>query len=615
MDGEQERIVYEFGAFRIDARQRLLRDDNDAAVQLAPRAFEMLLYFVEHSGCLIEKSALMQAIWPNVIVEDNNLSQHISTLRRKLGDGEGQRYIVTVPGRGYRFVAEVRKTAPAATQLEPLPHAPRTSVAVLPFANLTGEPDKEYFSDGMAEELIHMLTRVPGLKVSARTSSFAYKGRNTDVRQIARDLNVQAVIEGSVRSAGERIRVTVQLVDGQSGYHAWSKSFDRELVDLFKLQDEIASAIAQAMQPDSASGLSALARTQSTHDLAAYSAYLQASSVFSRQTAPNSQRAIELLRQATSLDRGFVRAYSLLAFVHVLAFVRAYRSVEALREAQLAAEQALALDGRSTEASAVLGLVHTTFGHWCEAEDYFQAAFARGTEDSMTYRARMQNLIATGRLRDAIQVSERACELAPAEAQNAMTAAVALGLVERDEEALRWTSMAVDLGLPEHTPPIPNIRTQAARRHGSYGEAVEQVLLLLPADIRGAGADVLVTRIHDAIANRGQRSAGIAALQELHRITGDKPVAGTMMNFLVLWATLLGSFDTAFDLANRMIDRFEQEGAIRGTLGPLWLPEMLPFRRDPRFQGIVRRLGFMEYWTKHGLPDGCELRGGELVWH
>ena len=189
--------------FRLDpSRQQLTC--SGSLVPLKARAFDLLVYFAEHAGELIDKAAVMRAVWPNVVVEENNLSQHLSVLRHALGEGRhGRQFIVTVPRRGFRFVAEVRQvngskspaTGTAAATVQPGP-----SVAVLPFANLSGEPEKEYFGDGMADQLIHLLSRVEGLKVPARTSSFAYKGKHLHVRDIARDLGVAAVLEGSVRS-------------------------------------------------------------------------------------------------------------------------------------------------------------------------------------------------------------------------------------------------------------------------------------------------------------------------------------------------------------------------------------------------------------------------------
>jgi DNA-binding winged helix-turn-helix (wHTH) protein len=182
------KMFYEFSEFRLDIQQRLLSAGADGRpIPLPPKAFETLLYFVERRGELLDKSTLMKAVWPNVIGEENSLNQNISVIRRALGESPSQhRFIVTEPGRGYRFVADVRVVSHAGHSEPAAPTtAQRKSIAVLPFANLTGDPSKEYFGDGMSEELLHRLARIPGLKVPSRTSSFAYKGRNMDVRQIA----------------------------------------------------------------------------------------------------------------------------------------------------------------------------------------------------------------------------------------------------------------------------------------------------------------------------------------------------------------------------------------------------------------------------------------------
>ena len=260
------RIAYEFDQFHVDPVQRLLRSRVDGKpVTLTSKVFETLLYLVEQRGELLEKATLMKAIWPNIVVEENNLNQNISALRRALGEESGgasflrdrTRPRLSIRSRGAHaddpsaHSAQQQPATEASAALstsQPKTPTPRSSIAVLPFANLTREPEKEYFSEGLAEELIHLLARVPGLKVPARTSSFAYKGRNVDIRQIARDLEVGAVLEGSVRSAGERIRVTAQLVDAQTGYHIWSETYDRNFGDLFQLQDELAGAVVQALK-------------------------------------------------------------------------------------------------------------------------------------------------------------------------------------------------------------------------------------------------------------------------------------------------------------------------------------------------------------------------------
>ena len=320
------KIQYEFNDFRVDPQQRLLLSGAERRpIPLAPKVFDTLLYFVERCGELLDKSTLMKAIWPNVVVEENSLNQNISALRRVLGESPGQhRFIVTEPGRGYRFVADVRTVTATTATRDPAPSetwrsmeadaAPgtssaRTSIAVLPFANLTGDPGKEYFSDGMAEELIHTLARIPGLRVPARTSSFAYKGRNTDVRQIARDLQVGAVLEGSVRSAGERIRVTAQLIDAESGYHLWSHNYDRNFEDIFELQDALAGEIVGALRESIGGDMGmTLGPITPTRDVDAYHLYLQALYI-TGQPSFQISKGVEMLQRAIARDPRFAGAY------------------------------------------------------------------------------------------------------------------------------------------------------------------------------------------------------------------------------------------------------------------------------------------------------------------
>ena len=197
---------------------------------------------------------------------------------------------------------------------------PRDSIAVMPFANLSGDPAKDYFSDGMSEELLNLLTRVPGLKVASRTSSFAYKDREVDVRQIGRELGVSAVLEGSVRQASDQVRITAQLIDAESGFHLWSETYDRKLADVFQVQDEIAKAIVDKLKIELAPADQQLAQRQKapTQNVEAYELYLQGRAIWKRRGAENLKRAIELYQAAIGKDPAFARAHAALASAYVV---------------------------------------------------------------------------------------------------------------------------------------------------------------------------------------------------------------------------------------------------------------------------------------------------------
>src|SRR5262245_27443340 len=247
--------MFQFEGYTLDIARNSLRA-SDREIALRRKTFELLRYLVENPDRLVTKEELLKAIWPNVVVTDESLTQCVSEVRHAIGDSK-QAIIATVPRRGYRFAApvlHVATSAAAAAQsalpaAEPPPPASdsgprpqslrldRPSVAVLPFANLSGDVQQDYFSDGITEDIITELSRFSDLMVIARNSTFQYKGKAVDIRQIARELSVRYVLEGSIRRAGDRVRVNAQLIDAVTGTHRWAERYDRELSDVFSVQD------------------------------------------------------------------------------------------------------------------------------------------------------------------------------------------------------------------------------------------------------------------------------------------------------------------------------------------------------------------------------------------
>jgi TolB-like protein len=603
---QQVRVVYEFGEFSLDTEQRRLVSTADGRlVPLSRRAFEALLYFLEHPGQLLDKATLLRAIWPATVVEENNLNQSISVLRRALGDESREhRYVATVPGRGYQFIAAVRAIKPAALH---------TSVAVLPFSNLTGDPGKAYFSDGIAEELINVLGRLPGIKVSARTSSFAYNGKNMDVRQIARDLDVASVLEGSVRSAGDRIRVSVQLVDAQSGFHIWSQSYDREFVDLFKLQDELAAAIVQALRANIGDPPAHLSRA-STSDLDAYQLYLKARSVPMSGGIENAlSRQSEYYLKAITLDPSFARAHAGLADVRNLSVVMGYRWPDALTDGQRAAEKAVALDPSLAEGYAVLANNKAMQGEWLEAEDHFDLALSL-SRDPMTLRSHALYIaFSTGQLRRALEEARESYRLAPAVPLAANALASALSVLGLNSEALRYAEIAVTLGHSRADRPLCFVHADASIAEGQYAAAAEHVINGMPDALRAANGAEVVRQVFMGLADESRRDAAVAALRALTEKTGLAIMDPFTVGFVMIWFARLGALDLAYEVANRVIDELPRAGGSRPTWVALWKPEMREFRRDPRLRALVTRLGLMAYWKRYGPPDAGEWRDGELL--
>ena len=378
MNEPDQPVIFTFGGYRLDRGRRRLLSADGRPVTLTSRVFHTLLYLVEHRGTLVDKGALMQAVWPDTVVEENNLTQAIAVLRKVLGEKPGEhRFIVTEPRHGYRFVAEVKTlhqepgletetehSAPQAEQRIPAPQAharrntfalfgllalilagaylylgqreypvettdkqeqiastpssaapdksmtvvgaPLQSVAVLPFADMSPNKDQDYFADGIAEELMNSLTQIKDLDVRGRTSSFYFKGKNEDLNIISKMLNVKYILEGSVRKSGDQVRVTVQLINTGNDAHLWSKTYDRSLNDIFAIQEDISTAVAQALQVSL--GLGEFGRPGWTRSVEAYEEYLRGRSEYIKASPQSLLTAVEHYQRAIDIDPAFILA-------------------------------------------------------------------------------------------------------------------------------------------------------------------------------------------------------------------------------------------------------------------------------------------------------------------
>ncbi len=617
-----EQFVYEFGSFRLDpSRQQLTC--SGSVVPLKARAFDLLVYFADHPGELVDKPALMRAIWPNVVVEENNLSQHLSALRQALGDGlPGRQFIVTVPRRGYRFVADVRRVNDAKDTAANLARSrPGPSVAVLPFANLSGDPEKEYFGDGMADELIHLLSRVPGLKVPARTSSFAYKGKNIHVRDIASDLGVATVLEGSVRSAGELVRVTAQLIDAASGYHFWSQSYERQFRDIFKLQDEIACAILESLCSQMNVVLQPPAqRAPPTSNPAAYELYLQGLSMGYLMMPQSHQRALEMLRRATGLDPKFAAAFAASAITSL--YLSMWGLPDAIDEAERAAEAALALDPASGEAHAALGLVSMRRGAWLRAEGYVRTAqeLSHGSDVLNSHFAYLHLPASVGHVQSTVRRLREHYRAAPAVPYiPTLLSAASLTLplsANATQQALDYAEFAVDLGMPSNAGPLPVVRAYAALRLGVPDCAMRAARDLgdrLSAALAAAGGREAISVVHAALTAGANRSSAVQALDAFASAVTSQQIGPELSMHVSAWYTMLGEVGRAFEFVERVLQQHQPEQSQSLFLPWIWLPELLPFRQDPRFQDVVQRFSLIDYWKQYGPPDECDLEGDKLV--
>ena len=319
------KVQFFFGNHKLDTdRRELHRGSTPVAVE--PQVFDLLMYLVENRDRVVSKDDLIASVWRGRNVSDSTLSSRMNAARRAIGDnGEVQRLIRTIPRRGVRFVGEVRTEpvhsepadVPAPAKVPPrAPSMHRPAMAVLPFVNVSGEPNQDYFADGISEDIITALSKVRWFLVIARNSSFAYKGEPVNTKRIGEELGVNYLIEGSVRKVGDRVRITAQLNDTAIGNQLWSERYDRQLADVFDVQDEITDAVVAAIEPQIYAAENFRARRKAPENLDAWGLVMRALSHYWRVTREDNLKAQALLEQAIAIDANYAQALAVLAVSH-----------------------------------------------------------------------------------------------------------------------------------------------------------------------------------------------------------------------------------------------------------------------------------------------------------
>jgi TolB-like protein len=313
-------MAFQFDDYMLDPGRRELTRGPDA-IAIGPQVFDLLAYLVENREQVVSKDQLLDAVWGGRIVSESTLASHINAVRKAIGDsGEEQRLIRTVARKGFRFVGEVREASLSAPVETVVPAAQslvlpgRPSIAVLPFVNLSGDAEQDYFADGVVEDIIAALSRIRWLFVIARNSSFTYKNRTVDVKQVGRELGVRYVLEGSVRKAANRMRITGQLIDATTGAHIWADRFEGTLDDVFDLQDRMSESIVGAIAPQLEFAEIERAVHKPTDSLDAYDYYLRGMACFNRFTREAIDEALPAFRKAIALDPDYAAAYGMAAW-------------------------------------------------------------------------------------------------------------------------------------------------------------------------------------------------------------------------------------------------------------------------------------------------------------
>jgi TolB-like protein len=411
-------MIYEFGAFRLDADAEILFRGAEPIV-LGQRAVALLRLLLERAGAPVSKDALIEAAWPGLAIEDSNLTVQIAALRRVFDEAAGGGgWIETMPRRGYRYVGPVVATgnSPIEAILQTLPLAlpDKPSVAVLPFSNLSGDPEQEYFADGMVEDIIAGLSRIKWLFVVARNSSFTYKGITVDAKRVGRELGVRYLLQGSVRKDGGRVRISAQMIEAETGGHLWTERFDRPLDDIFTLQDEITLNVVGAIEPSLRRAEVERVKRKRPDSLDAYDLVLQAQPDVNSGMPAQVTKALVLLERALALDPTYALAHAFAAMCHHCLFLRAGLHQEE-RVASLHHAQTAIVHGQDDALALTLaGFSIGMDGHErAAAFAAFEAALAVSPSSALTYILGSVIYGWAGEAERAIEWGERGLRLSP----------------------------------------------------------------------------------------------------------------------------------------------------------------------------------------------------------
>lgn len=611
--------LYEFGPFRLDAGERTLLRDGEP-VALPPKDVEMLLVLVENVGRLLEKDELMRLVWSDSFVEEANLSHHVFTLRKALGDEKGEsKYIETVPRRGYRFVARVREVpeegAGAAVEAHRLAQraavtsrrliagavvmvvavsvagyflltsrrgqariAAVRTIAVLPFKPLAADNRNESLELGMADTLIFRLSGIRGLVVRPISAVRKYAALNQDPLAAGREQQVDAVLDSNIQIAGEKVRVTARLVRVEDGLVVWADKSDEQFTDLFAAQDAIAERLAGSLVLKLTDEEKGRLTRRYTDNAEAYQLYLKGRYFFNRTSEDGLTTGIQYFQHAIEKDQTYALAYAGLADCYASqAWWQILPANKSLPQAKAAAEKALQIDDSLVEAHTSLGRVKSLSGDWSGAETEFMRAIARNPNDASAHHWHTLNLTAIGRLDDAMTEIRRAQQLDPLSLSINTDVGRVFYLSRRYGEAIAEykKTLAMDPGFR-----AAHIQLGwAYEQQGKYDEVIAEYRKVMVL----GGRSTLISMIGRAYALSGRKREARRILDELKELSKHSYVSPYY--FAVIHAGL-GDKETAIALLEKA---YEEGGGQSYALNvsPMWDS----IRSEPRFQDLLRRMG------------------------
>ncbi|HKP71432.1 MAG TPA: tetratricopeptide repeat protein [Pyrinomonadaceae bacterium] len=588
--GDSPKFSYQFADFLLDAAEQVLLRQGEP-VPLTPKAFLTLLYLVERAGHTVEKEELLREVWQGAFVEEGNLTVTIFMLRRALGEEKGgQKFIQTVPRRGYRFVAPVQKmpasdrprdTSTGRGARRAGDDAATVNVAILPLLNASDDPSAEYLSDGITESIINSLSQLPGLRVLARSTVFRYKGLDVDPLAIGREMNVRAVLTGRLILLGDSLIIRVELVDTKTGWQLWGEQYNRKLSDIFSVQEEISRKISEELRMKlSGEEEERLAKRHTTSN-EAYQTYLKGRYHWNKRTKEGIEKGIEYFKEAIALDPNYALAYAGLADSYALLGAVEYAALspgEAMQKAREATLKALELDDTLAEAHASLAYVMIFDRNWSEAGSEYRRSIELNPSYATAHHWYAHYLTAMGRQTEAVIEIRRARELDPLSLPINAGMGWHYYLTRQFDEAIREYQKTLELN--ENFYMAHFLLGMAYEQVGRYEEALASYERAIA--LSGSSPAMLAAPGH-AYAMLGRTDDARRVLSELHALSAHQFVSP--YHVAVIHAAL-GETDEAFDWLNRACD-VQSEALIWLAVDPM----LDSLRSDPRFNSLMARIG------------------------
>lgn len=640
MSTSDENVIYEFEGFEFDVAQHRLVSADGKPIELPARVLDTLVCLLQNRGQLVDKDTLMRTVWPDTVVEENNLNQAITALRKSLGDTRRERrFIATDPGRGYRFVARVKthrdeQAAEEANEPDSRfpakklniiivgvmavvavvvivqaalhadwrtmfgPEASYQSIAVLPLADLSPDGDQEYFSDGVTEELLNELSKLQGLRVTGRTSSFYFKGKNEDLRVIGERLNVDNVLEGSVRKAEGRVRITVNLINASDGYHLWSQNFDGDLQDIFAIQEDTAKSVANALSITLGVG-QGIVGAGGTRNFDAYDAYLAGNSLWRQADRESALQAVDQFEKAVLLDPEYANAWAALAVIYDFSasFFVPGHTEDLTKKSEMAAARAIEIAPDTISSLLLEAARHERNHEWVETERILREVQTRAPMNFVAnFRLGVfnQNI---GWPSASIAYYRRAAEIEPLLLLPIQNIVGALGNLGEFDAALAEYEASKSL-IGDHA--LTHAVAATIALQTGDRQLAEDYLDELIANDPGPIDTREFTRTMRSLLDSPEQGR-----KEVRRYYDDPGYQLPLLhNAMSNWASYFGDEELALQI---LADLYENK---RFLVSAIWRPIHRDMRQLPEFKILVRELGLVDYWRTTGnWGDFCRPIG------